>query len=64
MQTTYFFLKMLKIKKAVPDFFTIANLIMGCQAIVFAFDRNYHYAALCIGLAAVDRKSTRLNSSH
>ena len=44
---------MLKIKKAVPDFFTIANLIMGCQAIVFAFDRNYHYAALCIGLAAV-----------
>jgi CDP-diacylglycerol---serine O-phosphatidyltransferase len=44
---------MSKIKRAIPDLFTLANLVMGCQAVVFAFQHNYHSAAICIGFAAV-----------
>ena len=43
----------------VPNLFTTGNLFCGLYAIIAVYDGSYVKAAL-----AIDRKSTRLNSSH
>jgi CDP-diacylglycerol--serine O-phosphatidyltransferase len=40
----------MNIKKHIPNFITLLNLLSGCIALVFAFHRNYEMAFFFVGL--------------
>ena len=41
------------IKKNIPNFFTLCNLLCGCIAIVFAFENNLVWAAYMVGFSCL-----------
>lgn len=43
----------MKIKKNIPNLFTLGNLFCGCISIVFAFEGNLVWAAYLVGIACI-----------
>ena len=41
------------VKRLIPNFFTLGNLLLGCLAISFAFSNEMVLSAYCIGIALV-----------
>jgi CDP-diacylglycerol---serine O-phosphatidyltransferase len=48
-----FSLRVVSIKKHIPNIITLGNLFCGCLAVVFAFENQLVYSSYCVGIAAL-----------
>jgi len=49
----FVYIRICMIKKNIPNFFTLGNLLSGCVAIVFALEGNLVWCAYLVGIACV-----------